>query len=510
MTRRVAALSLVLALAGAASSQDAPQDPAAATEVASPDLAVLRDAAERAAPGDDQTAAYKRLALACEAARSWNDGADAWRHVAQGVSTPDARVAPAEGEGRCLLGFAEDVLAAGEPGAAIRAAFEDARAALKRAAAAGSKDVGIRIGLARCLAAEGRTDAQIAELRSAAAEAPDDPAPRRALAFALYHAARHAEAIPVFRELSDAAPADLNLSLTLAGSARAVKDETLALAMAARTLESHPDDSRAWEAYWSVYGAEKRWGELADCMDRLAKGRAASSLAAHYAGYASASAQRWDAALSHLDRAWKLDPRNAGVRLEAARILLVHKLDRNGASQCVQDVLATDPTNRKAGDLLSFVAMRRSEEGDHAGAVRDLESLAARRPDDPILFANLGLEQRWSGKYTESETSYRQALAVAPDDAQLHNDLGLLLLAIGRDTEARAQFELGIRADANANDGLENLGWMARRDGKLSEAVAWYRKAYQAALRRGNDGARHRRNLDDNRFPLPPIFPDRR
>jgi tetratricopeptide (TPR) repeat protein len=387
----------------------------------------------------------------------------------------------------------------------VRAAFEDARSALKRAQSLGVKDVSIRIGLARCLAADGRTDDQIAELRAAAKDFPGDPAAPRALAFALYHAGRHAEAIEAFRPLSDAAPGDMNLTLTLAASARAAKDEALALAMADRALEKHADDRRSWECLWAVYSADKRWGELADKLEGAAKARPGNALGAWYAAFAAASAQRWDDALGRLDEVWKLDPRNAAARLEAGRIRFQHKKDRDGASQAARDVLEAEPDNRKAGDLLSFVAMRRSDEGDHAGAARELAVLASKRPGDPIVHANLGLELRWAGRSREAEESYRRAIELAPEDAQTRNDLGLLYLVLGRDAEARESFLAGATANPEANDCLENLGWMARRDGRRDEALSWFRKAYDAALRRGQDGARHRRHLDDLRYPLPPL-----
>ena len=84
-----------------------------------------------------------------------------------------------------------------------------------------------------------------------------------------------------------------SLTLTMAASARAVKDEKLALACADRALETHPDDRRSWECLWAAYAADKRWGELADRMGAAAKARAGNPLGVHYAGFASANAQRW-------------------------------------------------------------------------------------------------------------------------------------------------------------------------------------------------------------------------
>lgn len=499
MSRPASTAALAFLLSVAASLAAPPA--AAQDEPAADDPIAALQAAAASATGDAQAAAYETLAKACEARGLWIDAAAAWRSVA--ASRPSA--AAAAGEGRALLAFAEETLAAGEPGSAVRAAFEDARAALDRAASLGAKDVAIRIGLARCLAADGQTDGQIAALRQAAQDFPGDPAPPRALGFALYNAKRHAEAAQVLRPLSDAAPDDLNLSLTLAACARAVKDETLAVAIADRTIRHHPADRRGWEALWAVYAPDRRSSELTDALAARADADPRNALAAHYAGFAARDAQRWDDALRWLGRAWSLDPRNAAAHLEAARITLQQKHDRDGAATLVREVLVGDPMNQSAANLLSFIVLRRSDDGDHAGAARELEFLAVARPDDAIVHANLGLEARWAGRYAFAERAYTRAVELAPRDSQLQNDFGLLYLIVGRDDEARARFRAAHEVDPDANDGLENLAWMARRDGHPDEALALYRTAYEAALRRGSYVERHRRNMDEARFPLPPV-----
>lgn len=492
-TSRVLAFALASLIAAVpAAAQDAPpaDDPVPALQ-----------AAAESATGDARAAAFEALAKACEARGLWTDAAAAWR----AVSAVRKSARAAAGEGRALLAFAEEILGAGEPGSAIRAAFEDARAAFERAVTLGAEDVAVRIGLARCLAADGRADDQIAALRRAIADFPGDPAPPRALGFALYNAARYADAIPVLRGLSDAAPADLSLSLTLADCARREKDEALALAMADRTIEHHANDSRGWAAVWAVYAADKRFGELTDRLAARAAAQPRNAIAAHYTGFAARDAKRWDDALDWLDRTWTLDPRNAPAHLEAARILLQQKHDRDGAARFVREVLVGDPKNQAAANLLSFIVLRRSDDGDHAGAAADLEFLAVARPDDAIVHANLGLEARWAGRYAFAERAYTRAVELSPRDSQLRNDFGLLYLIVGRDDDARAQFLAAHEVDPEANDGVENLSWMARRDGRLDEALTYSRIAYRSAVRRGSYAERHRRNMDDARFPLPPL-----
>lgn len=483
MKRALLVLFLLPAAAAATFAQEAPP---AADSPTPESLAVL---------------ARTQAASAERGETPWLEVAETWRRAFALQASPAAKA----GEGLALLAFAEETLAAGEPGSAVRAAFEDARLALRKAQELGAKDVAVRIGLARCLAADGRADEQIAELRAAATDFPADTAPRRALGFALYHAWRHAEAIETLRPLSDAAPEDVNLALTLAASARAVKDEALALAAAERVVEHHPDDRRGWEAVWAVYAPEKRWAEATDRLAALAKARPGSAKGAHYAGFAAENAQRWDEALAHFERAWTLDPANQVARVRAARVHLEHRRDLAKAAALSREVLAEDPQNAEAARLLSFVAFRRSEAGDHAAAAEDAAFLAKARPDDAVVRSNLAVELRWCGRYEDSEREYLEAIRIAPEDAQAHNDLGLLYLVQGRDADARRVLLAGVEADPEAKDAAENLGWMARRDGRLDEALGWYARVHATALRRGEDGARYRRELDAVRFPLPPV-----
>ncbi len=445
--------------------------------------------------------AQEDVARTAEEEARWLDAAQAWRVAAEEGGGAAAR----EGEARALLRFAEEVFASGEIGGAVKAAYEDARAAYRKAAAEGGTSLGVLLGLAQCADALEERDEQVRVLREAVAAFPTEKAPRRALAFALYHAQQSEEAFALFRSLSDADPGDLNLALTLAEAARTAGDEPLAVAAANRAIESATEDARGWRALWAVYAPKQRWGELADALVALAKRHETSAYAAHYAGMAAGSARRWDDALSWLQRAWELQPLDHPARLEAARILYTHKKDKAGAAAHYAAVLEADPQQRAAADGLFFLAQRTSEEGDPAGAVPLFAAVARAREGDGAAQANLALALRWAGRYEESETAYRRAIQLEPADPQIRNDFGLLLLVLGRGEDARAEFLAGHDADPLHNDCPENLGFVARAAGRRDEALQWFQVAWRASVRRGEDGARHRVTVDDQRWPLPPV-----
>lgn len=445
----------------------------------------------------------KDAALALEKEGRWLDAAAVWKRV---VAATDgaARSEAHAGEARCLLAFADETLSAGDAGSSIRAAFEDARRALERAEAAGGASMETALGIARCDDAEGKAADQIRVLETAVKRFPDDPRGPRALAFALLNASREAEALPLFRKLSDADPKDDKLALCLSRCARVSGDDALAVSAAARRIAADPHDRRGWEHLWAVYAPTKRWAELAAVLAKT-NAETPSGVAAHYLGFAYSAAGETEKALEWLAKAAEGEPRNIGVRVEQARLLLSQKRDRNAASKILRAAIASAPDNDSVASLLSFVAQKRSEDNDHAGAVADLEAITAARPGDGISVSNLALELRWNGEYDRAEATYRKALELRPMDPVIWNDLGLLYIVRERIADATATFEKGTEVDPLFNDNVENLAFLARADGRTEDALAWFRRAYTAAIRRGEDGARHRRNCDDARFPLPAV-----
>lgn len=459
--------------------------------------------AAKTAPPSEQAARWRELAQFLERDGQWLDANYAWK---QAFAHSEAQ-GDAEGEARTALAFAEQVLSDGESGAATKASFADAEIALTKARDAGATADWVGIGLARCAAALGRVDDQIAILDATIAAQPGSTAARRARAFALYDAGRDAEAVAAFEDVTQRTLGDvLPLALTQSSAARRSGDEATALAAGQRAVSLAPQDPRGWLAVWQIYAADKRFTELADRLVALAAIYDTSAPGAHYTGFACSAAERWDDAQRWLAKAVEVSPRNVTPRLESARILRDVRHDRAAAIAEYQRVLEIAPDNDMAVAALQYIAQRISDgEGNPAGAVPLFETIAQARPDDATHQANYALALRWSGRYEDSRKAYEKAEKLAPYDAQIRNDHGLLLLVMGLDDLARARFEEAHEVDDRHNDGVENLAFMEREKGDLEAAERWFHIGWKAAMRRGEDGARHRRNLDDVRFPLPPL-----
>jgi len=505
---RVALLVVVTALSAAALPALAQDDPAPAPE-ADTDAAADEAAEERRLrlalvdSGDEWEAPAGELATWLEARWRFMEAAGLRRRL----RAADPSAATCAAEARAVIGFAEQVLASGGGGGGIRAAFEDARLALLRARAAGADDLEVALGLARCAAAQGDPEREIAELAGAAERWPDDPRALRTLAFAYQNAERFDAAIPILKSLSDASPDELILARALSYSARMGGDEETAVAAANRAIDCAPDASASWRSLWAIYAPENRYGELADAILARSASHPESAAAAHYAGFALASARRPDDALIWLERAWQRNENYHEARLKAARILLTEKLDEKGAAALYATILELSPGHRGALDGMASLAVRLGQDQRHEEALPYFRAVAEGFGDDGRSWANLGLALRWAGRYDEAAVAYEKAVETSSSDSQLRNDYGLLLLVMKRDEDAARLFEETHKLDPLANDCLENLGFMARERGDLAAARTWFGLAWQAALRRGDVTLiqRHRRNVDDVRFPLSPL-----
>jgi len=478
-------------------------DPGAEVSVADEEADERRLRLALVAAADAWEAPAAELATWLEARRRYMEAASLRRRLRAADPSADNCVS----EARAVLAFAEQVLAAGGGGGGIRAAFEDARIALQRARDAGADDLETALGLARCGAAQGDADREIVELAAAAERWPEDPRARRALGFAYQNAGRFDEAIPLLKRLSDAAPDELILARALSYSARMADDEETAVAAALRAIGCAPDAADAWQSLWAVYAPAKRYGELANAILAQSEAHPESAAAAHYAGFALSSARRPDEALTWLKRAWERNDANHEARLQAARVLITEKQDETGAAALYAQVLELEPGHRGALDGMGFLAVKLGNEQRHEEALPYFRAVAEGYADDGRSWANLGLALRWAGRYEEAVVAYEKAVETSPGDAQLRNDFGLLLLVMKRDERATQVFEATHEVDPLANDCLENLGFMARERGDLASARKWFKLAWQAALRRGDANLvqRHRRNVDDVRFPLPPL-----
>jgi protein O-mannosyl-transferase len=100
-------------------------------------------------------------------------------------------------------------------------------------------------------------------------------------------------------------------------------------------------------------------------------------------------------------------------------------------------------------------------------------------PECMICHNNLGsalLEQK---QYRDAEAEYRRALALRPGRAPTHNNLGTALVFQERYAEAEAEFKEALRLQPTLTGAKANLGAIHGRQGRYEDAVRLLREAYR-------------------------------
>src|SRR5688572_13879879 len=141
----------------------------------------------------------------------------------------------------------------------------------------------------------------------------------------------------------------------------------------------------------------------------------------------------------------------------------------NGASgaKTIIDGARAEPMHDKA-DLSRALQLARA--GSNAAALKILEVLLARTPDEPEVLQLIGMVLRSQGKHTEAEQYLRRSLHAAPDRAHVHSNLGNLLAHQQRHAEAIECYRSGLSIAPDYADAWYNLGTVALRTGDPNTA----------------------------------------
>jgi tetratricopeptide (TPR) repeat protein len=103
-------------------------------------------------------------------------------------------------------------------------------------------------------------------------------------------------------------------------------------------------------------------------------------------------------------------------------------------------------------------AQQLQDERKFADAVPAWKLAAAKDPDDPRPYNNLGVALAATGKTTEAIEEYRKSLSLNNDSSQTHNNLGSALAEAGKLDEAQAEIEKAIELNPDNGSAHINMG----------------------------------------------------
>jgi protein O-mannosyl-transferase len=103
------------------------------------------------------------------------------------------------------------------------------------------------------------------------------------------------------------------------------------------------------------------------------------------------------------------------------------------------------------------------------------EAAARINPNDPMSHSNLGIYLQKHGQMREAVTQYETAVNLTSDPgllAQTYANLGAAHRTLGDDEQARKDFDQSLRFNPNQYNAWFGLGLLARKQGKLDEAIS--------------------------------------
>jgi protein O-GlcNAc transferase len=194
-------------------------------------------------------------------------------------------------------------------------------------------------------------------------------------------------------------------------------------------------------------------------------------------------AEERGAALTELETAHRLDPRDERITLTLAQVL-GRAGRREEAARAVEEALAANPKSPEAYFMRGWLEARRP--GGAAAAEAALRRALALAPDHPRSLAELGALLARQGRFREARAPLERARAQRPGDPAIARDLARVYRGLGdaraaaleRDAAARERFETRWRAArrrqrAQPQDPAANLelARLERERGDADEAL---------------------------------------
>lgn len=262
--------------------------------------------------------------------------------------------------------------------------------------------------------------------------------------------------------------------------------------------------------------ADRAWaaGDVA-AAERLYSARLAADSndvrALHRVALARAWNGRYDEALALLDRALRLDPRDAETQVDRARVL-AWKGDPAAGARALEPLLEREPGYLPAlqaraqllswagdfdaslntyGRILEITPGDRAAELDRArvlswasrfaGSQSAYDSLLRRNPNDREALLGLAQVLSWAGRLDSAEVVYRRLLAINSGDTEGMNGLARTAAWRGHLLEAERGWRQALARHPDDAGALVGLSQTLRWQGRDAAALAAARRAIRAA-----------------------------
>ena len=189
-------------------------------------------------------------------------------------------------------------------------------------------------------------------------------------------------------------------------------------------------------------------------------------------------AKRYDLVKSRINAAVQKSPKDGQLLVISARAHAVMQ-DYARAEQLLRSAIEVSPDLMDGYSLLARILV---VEGKADTALKEMEALAARKPDLPGPHLMAGFIYGIQQKKSEAKAAYRRALDIDPKTPIAANNLAYLMADDGENLdEALELAQLAKQMMPKASDVSDTLGWVYYKRGLYGPAVDALREARERA-----------------------------
>ena len=261
--------------------------------------------------------------------------------------------------------------------------------------------------------------------------------------------------------------------ITAAEAAIEKQDYASAEPLLKEVVSSHPDNNVAWYDLGFVYHALGRTDDSIDAYEKSVRAKPDVFESNFNLGLVLAQAGK-PGAEQYLRAATKLTPSsNSSQGRKSAWMALGHVLEStkpDEATAAFREAAAVDPKDPEphlmAGAILEKQKSREAEQEYQQALAIDPQS-----PDAMAALTNIYMSQRRSAG---AEGLLRKLVVAHPNDASAHFQLGRMLAIAGKNDDAAAELEAGLKLDPSDLKAQRDLADLYADSGKYDQAERVY------------------------------------
>ncbi|MCB1962264.1 MAG: PEP-CTERM system TPR-repeat protein PrsT [Rhodocyclaceae bacterium] len=238
-------------------------------------------------------------------------------------------------------------------------------------------------------------------------------------------------------------------------------------------INRYPRNLGARKLLASIYMDEGDSARTLNTIEPVLRVRGDDPQALLLAGRAQLASKRYSQATRYLERAAQLMQDNAQAQAALGYSLLGGGEAEAGIAS-LEKAFAANPGDGGVGMVLTSLYMQR---GETAKALGVAEGLVKGSRDNLAALNLLGAIRAASGDVAGARAAYEQVLQRDPDFVPAQLNLARVEAEEGRPDAARARLTTLFNKRKNDARVMHELGLLAQREGDMTEAIDWLRKA---------------------------------